>query len=287
MQSGAQVNLAMQSGAQGIVFLIDNSSSSLNGDFYPNRLDAQKNAVEKLATYYSKTYANSHFALGTLGSSEFGIVVSPSLNTTAIFRRLPQLKRGGESDLTRGIRCSLLSLHLTDPAIQCLRIVAMMGSNFQPPLTPEICHSLSAALTQANVWLDIIAFGDDVQLEPLQYLIDDLRNPNCHFVYCPPGGLILSDAVLDSPLGPGLEAGRRAALDDIENDPDLAEAVRKSLAEQEADDPAVQQALSESMEGFSQDDIDLARVIEESLREKGPKRAEDEKKQDGEAGEGN
>ena len=44
----------MTNEGQAIIIFIDNSETSINGDFYPNRLDAQKTAAERLIQFFTR-----------------------------------------------------------------------------------------------------------------------------------------------------------------------------------------------------------------------------------------
>lgn len=56
-----------------VAILIDNSPASINGDFYPNRIEAQKIAIERLSTYLFSISSYSQVALITMSPDEFGI----------------------------------------------------------------------------------------------------------------------------------------------------------------------------------------------------------------------
>jgi 26S proteasome regulatory subunit N10 len=257
---------------QDVVFLIDNSSTSINGDFYPNRLQAQQMAVERLTRYFAKLHQRSEYAIGTLGNTEFGICASLTSSTSTLFKALPKIVRGGEADLARGIRCAFLSLHVGDPEIKRKRIIVMLGSSPVPPITPEVVTQLVTSAKKENVWLDIVTFGEDVDLVPLQALISQMGDPNSHFIHCRSGGHILSDAILSSEIGPGLEEGRRIEVA-IDEDPDLALTLRLSMEDQMPDELELAAALRASLEdneGFATDDTDIMAAIEASLRESGP-----------------
>jgi 26S proteasome regulatory subunit N10 len=254
---------------QAIVFLIDNCSTSLNGDFYPSRLEAQKTAVERLASYFSKQNSKSQFAIGSLASAQFGVFASLTNITATLFHRLPTLQRGGNSDLCRGIRCAFLALHLRDSTIKHKRVIAMIGSAPEPAVSPQLADSIALAASLEGVCLDIVAFGKDVEVEPLQYLIRKIANSGSHFVFCPPRGIILSDAILSSDIGPGMTESRRLNMA-IEEDPDLALTIQLSMQDQ-PDDPELAEAIRMSMEaeGFC-NDPDVLEALQASLADQQP-----------------
>jgi 26S proteasome regulatory subunit N10 len=257
--------------SQAVVFLIDNSATSLDGDFHPNRLDAQKNAVQRLVTYFVSSCRTTQIGLGTMGSTAFGIVSCLTTNAQRFSQCLDRISRGGECCLDRAIRCAILSLKMRDQAVVTQRVIALISS--LTPLTPEDVIDLSRIAHRDRVSVDIVAFGDDVDHNALQHLVSRMP-PNSHFVFCPAGGLVLSDAVCASEIGPGLEEGRHLALDD-EDDPDLAAAIKTSLASREEGELA--QVLAQSRkDGFSADEVQLMSAIQASMEEPRKPNREDE-----------
>lgn len=67
-----------------LVILIDNSPNSIDGDFYPNRLEAQKIAIERLSTYLFSICSYSQVALLTMSADEFGIRSSFTMSSSKI-----------------------------------------------------------------------------------------------------------------------------------------------------------------------------------------------------------
>jgi 26S proteasome regulatory subunit N10 len=245
--------------AQAIVFLIDNSESSINGDFYPNRLDAQKMSIERLMSHFSKMSLRTQLAIGTLSGNSFGICAPLTTDTMRLSKSLGRISRGSKCDLEHGIRCAFLSLHLRDQNITTRRIIAMVSC--PTPLTRERADALGATAIREGVLLDIVAFGADADVDTLKYLTAR-AGPGSRLVFCPRGGGILSDAILSSEIGSGPIQERYLDLDlNLEDDPDLALTLQMSMEDQ-ADDPELAEALRASMEEEG-DDPELIRAMRE------------------------
>lgn len=81
----------MSINGKAVVILIDNSPGSIDSDFYPNRLEAQKVAIERLTTYLFSICSYSQVSLITMSSDEFGIrtsFTSTSSKISSILRNI-------------------------------------------------------------------------------------------------------------------------------------------------------------------------------------------------------
>ena len=237
---------ARDDSSQAIVFLVDNSATSIDGDFFPSRLEAQKIAISRIVRHFERARRKIQFALGALAMPNTGIVASLSDSRT-ILRYLDKLTPGeGLANVDKGIRCAMLSLHQcdSDSARPAKRIIVMIGSETTPEWSERLCDDLCEHLRRESVSLDIVAFGSDVSTVELQYIVaqaqgGDPKGPQSHYVECPAGGALLSDMILDSPIGNSVYT--EPVLDD--NDPDLQETIRLSMLEPDAQDPELEEAL--------------------------------------------
>jgi 26S proteasome regulatory subunit N10 len=253
---------------EAVVILIDNSESSINGDFYPNRLDAEKIAAERLFQYILRQSAKTQISVGTLGSKQFGIQASLTTRQEKVSKAIAQIKRGGRAELEQGVRCAFLALRHRDPRLSKRRVIVLIGS--QHTMTEESADKLAADANREGVAIDIVAFGDDVNdIEVLESLVSKIQAPS-NFVRANSGTVILSDIILSSPIGPG-EGSSRTILDpSMEDDPDVALAIRQSLEQAGgANDDELQAALRASMED-GMNDPELMEAIRQSLMDQQP-----------------
>ncbi|OHS96439.1 26S proteasome non-ATPase regulatory subunit 4 [Tritrichomonas foetus] len=266
---------------QAIIILIDNSETSINGDFYPNRLDAQKIAAERLIQYFFRKSPKSQIGVGTLADGAFGIVASLTTCNNKLDRSITTIKSGGTVQLVHGIRCGFLALHHRDPELVTKRVIAFIGSQHDM-IDEETSSQLATYANKEGVSVDIIAFGDDVNnLETLEKFTGKLGIKS-HYVRAESNSLILSDLVLSSPIGPG-EMNRQLSVN-IEDDPDLELTLRLSLEEnQNEEDEELQRVILESMKDNEEIDIDdiddpeMKAAIQESLRDSQEPEQEDQK----------
>ena len=261
------------SGAQAILILIDNTETTLNGDFYPNRLDAEKIAAERLFQYYVRKSAKTQVAIGTFGTKYFGIQASLTTRHAKISKTIAEINRGGENDFEHAIRCGFLALRHRDAQITIKRIVLFICSI--NTFTDEKAALLAADANREGVAIDIIAFGNDVNnTDILEEFTQKIHSPSV-YVRAHPGRLILSDIVLSSPIGPGHDSTHTFLDPNLEDDPDVALAIRQSLEQTENNDDELQAAIKASLAeaqskgyGLGDDEDELLEAIKLSLMDK-------------------
>lgn len=249
------------SDGQAVIILIDNSISSINADFYPNRLDAQSIAAERLISYYRRKSAKTQIGIGALSGKQCGILSSLSDRETKANKAISQIKREGEIKLEHAIRCAFLALRHRDKDLSIKRVIAFVASHHE--MTHETADKLAAIANREGTAVDIVAIGSDVNdMDVLEEFVSKLQLES-HFIVAEAGSVILADLILASPIGPGVGSNRTLLDPTQEDDPDVALAIRQSLEGQggddgiDANDPEILAAIQESLKGFEQtDEID-------------------------------
>jgi 26S proteasome regulatory subunit N10 len=265
------------SSPQAIVFLIDNSAASLDGDFYPNRLEAQKHAVARLSSWFMRQSKLTQVGVGTMGGSACGIASCLTSDMTRFTRALDRIPRGGDCCLDHAIHCAILSLKMHISEVKVLRILAMISSRTE--LTAQGIAEIARLTAKDKISIDIVAFGDDVQRELLESFVFQMPAQS-HLIWCPVGGPLLCDAIFGSEIGPGVEAGRRLVATD-NDDPELEATIQMSMAESRRnDDDELQAAIRASREeGLGAAEVELMTAIQASMADQ-PKQAEEKKKEE-------
>jgi 26S proteasome regulatory subunit N10 len=263
------------SSPQAIVFLIDNSAASLDGDFYPNRLEAQKHAVARLSNWFMRQSKLTQVGVGTMGGSACGIASCLTSDLTRFTRALDRIPRGGECCFDHAIHCAILSLKMHTNDVKVLRIVALISS--RTALTTQGIAEIARLTAKDKISIDVVAFGDDVERELLEYFVLQMPPPS-HLISFPVGGPLLCDAIFGSEIGPGVEAGRRLAATD-NDDPELAATIQMSMAElRRDDDDELQAAIRASREeGLGAAEVDLMTAIQASMDDQA-KQTDEQKK---------
>jgi 26S proteasome regulatory subunit N10 len=215
----------MDENNEAIVFMIDNSDTSINGDFEPNRLEAQKLAAQRLANFYLRQNKMTQVALGAFGSECFGIQTSLTRTTKDFMGAFSRIEPGGKALLDRAIKCSILTLKARDKKVNGKRAVVLIGSKHN--MTMDSAKQLAEIANKEEVSVDIVAFGQEV--DKLYVLEAFTRMTLCesYFIRIRSNENILSDSVLASPLGPGYQ--QLDLSDDISDDDELKAAIKASI----------------------------------------------------------
>ncbi|KAM0938738.1 putative von Willebrand factor, type A, ubiquitin interacting [Dioscorea sansibarensis] len=242
---------------------IDNSEWMRNGDYAPNRFQAQADAVNLICG--AKTQSNPENTVGVLTMAGKGVrvLVTPTSDLGKILACMHGLEIGGEMNLTAGIQVAQLALKHRQNKKQQQRIIVFVGSPIKHD--KSLLEAIGKKLKKNNVALDIVDFGesDDDKPEKLEALLAAVNNNNTsHIVHVPPGPNALSDVLISTPIftgdgegGSGFAAAAAAAAAggmggfdfgvDPNVDPELALALRVSLEEERARQEAAAKKAAE------------------------------------------
>ncbi|GAA6001292.1 proteasome regulatory particle base subunit RPN10 [Rhodotorula paludigena] len=254
------------------MLVLDNSAQSLNGDFPPNRLQAQADAVFTIMGAKCRAHPENEVGLMVMAGKGPEVLVTLTQDEGKLVAALHDVKSAGEVDLMTGIQVAQLALKHRQNKNQRQRIIVFAGSPIKESQASLV--KLGKKLKKNNVALDIISFGTpDVDLSipslpsassstssstpaapetndaKLSALVDATSSSdNSHFLAVEPGPHLLSERIAQSPIlrpeggdddmGGGGAGGAGGAADefgvDPNLDPELAMALRMSLEEERA-----------------------------------------------------
>lgn len=245
---------------QAIVILIDNSDRSIDGDFSPNRLDAQKKTSIHLMMYFTELSTETQVSIGTLGENNIGIAASLTTDREKLSRAIDKIQPSGQIKLYQGIKSAFLALHHRDEKIKNQRIIVFVGSKHD--LTPQTSKVLSDTANKEKAAIDIIAFGDAVQdIDILLSLVHNITTKS-NFLIVEVGDN-LSETVLQSPIGHG-----NTEMPFGFNDPDL---YSYALSYEDSLQRAIEASISEckytNSNNNNNDDEDDKRMQENKIVE--------------------
>ncbi|EJU05988.1 hypothetical protein DACRYDRAFT_73212 [Dacryopinax primogenitus] len=228
------------------MIVIDNSEFMRNGDFQPTRFGAQSDAVSSI--FQTKVDSNPENTVGvmTMAGKAPEVLVTPTQDIGKILSALHNTRLGGEADIATGIQVAQLALKHRPNKSQRQRIVVFVGSPVNADEKSLV--KLGKKLKKNNIAIDIVNFGEEeenqTKLEEFVKATDSSNNS--HLVSVPPGPHLLSDFIFASPMLEGDGAAPRGGFGagddfamDPNMDPELAEALRLSLAEERAREAAV------------------------------------------------
>nr|XP_036216872.1 26S proteasome non-ATPase regulatory subunit 4 isoform X3 [Bactrocera oleae] len=229
----------------------DNSDYQRNGDYFPTRLNVQKDGINLVCLTKVRSNPENNVGLMTI-SNTVEVLATLTSDVGRIFSKMHLIQPKGEINLLTGIRIA----HHRQGKNHKMRIVVFVGS----PINNEEGELVKQAkrLKKEKVNVDIVSFGDHGNNnEILTTFVNALNGKDgtgSHLVSVPRGSG-LSDALLSSPIiqgedgmgGAGLSgAGFEFGVDPNE-DPELALALRVSMEEQrQRQEEEQRRALSES-----------------------------------------
>lgn len=216
------------------MILLDNSEYMRNGDYVPNRLDAQKDAANLLVG--AKTQSNPETTIGIAAGTE--VLCSPTAEVSHILNAIHRLQyhRGGGGggatttststaaasntphSLTASVQVASLALKHRRNKLGGQRIVLFVGTPLPSTLDGRALQKAGRQLKKNNIALDVVALGEIEDNESkLRELVDAANGGNsgertCHLVTVPAeGGALVSDVLAGSPvLGAGAFAASAA-----------------------------------------------------------------------------
>ncbi|KAI3462353.1 hypothetical protein Pfo_019016 [Paulownia fortunei] len=236
---------------------IDNSEWMRNGDYSPNRFQAQADAINLICG--AKTQSNPENTVGVLTMAGKGVrvLVTPTSDLGKILACMHGLEIGGEMNLTAGIQVAQLALKHRQNKKQQQRIVVFAGSPVK--YDKKVLELIGRKLKKNSVALDIVNFGeeDEEKAEKIEALLAAVNNNDTsHIVHIPPGPSALSDVLISTPIFTGdgeggsgfAAAGGVSGLEfgvDPNLDPELALALRVSMEEERARQEAAAKKAAE------------------------------------------
>lgn len=246
---------------------LDYSEFMRNGDYYPNRLEAQRDAAQCIARVKISSHPENSVGVLAMGPGGVKVLVSPTNDMGKLLASLSESALGGEADIGAGVQVAKLALqHRKGKGAQ--RIILFTGSpveNAEKEIT-----KIAKQLKKNNVALDVVSIGEfDDNEAKLKALVDTANNQdNSHLVSVPAGSLA-SDVLYSSPVlgggtqfgggaegmgGPGSGDIGGAAFQEYggvnpEMDPELAMALRVSMEEARA----VEEAANKGAEDAASD----------------------------------
>ncbi|KAJ3859974.1 MAG: hypothetical protein NXY57DRAFT_966257 [Lentinula lateritia] len=260
------------------MMVIDNSEYMRNGDYQPNRFDAQADAVN--VVFQTKIDSNPENTVGIMSMAGKGpeVLVTHSKDLGQILKAIhtTSSKVGGAIDIPTAIAVAQLALKHRENKNLRQRIIVFIGSPLEGPAADEKgMVKLAKKLKKNNVAVDVVCFGDGIE-EPVSgqedksvlksFVENATSSDNSHLVVVPPGPRLISDALISSPIlsddrsasiptelggtggdGPSASSGGDFEFGvDPSLDPELAMALRISMQEAQAREVAASTEASSS-----------------------------------------
>lgn len=215
------------------VICVDNSEFMRNGDFIPNRMQAQQDAVDLIC--HSKTSSNAENNVGLITLAKAEVLVTLTSNVGRLMSKLHEVEVNGIADFITGIKIAQLALRNRQGKNHKMRIIVFIGSPLN--VNEDDLVKLAKRLRKEKVNVDIVNFGEnEVNSGKLSAFISAIngRDGTGSHLFSVPHGSNLHDALISSALLHG-EDGAVPNFEfgvDPSEDPELALALRISIEEQ-------------------------------------------------------
>lgn len=218
----------------------DNSDYQRNGDYFPTRLNAQKDGVNLVCLSKVRSNPENNVGLMTL-SNTTEVLATLTSDVGRILSKLHLVNPAGNINLLTGLRIAHLVLKHRQGKNHKMRIVVFVGSPVNHDEADLV--KLAKKLKKEKVNVDIVSFGDhQMNNDIFNSFINVLNGKDgtgSHLV-CVPRGSALSEALISSPIIQGEDGTGGAGLGgagfefgvDPNEDPELALALRVSMEEQ-------------------------------------------------------
>eukprot|EP01095_Lingulamoeba_sp_RSL-Kostka_P005782 TRINITY_DN1755_c0_g2_i1.p1 TRINITY_DN1755_c0_g2~~TRINITY_DN1755_c0_g2_i1.p1 ORF type:complete len:409 (+),score=222.83 TRINITY_DN1755_c0_g2_i1:103-1329(+) len=181
------------------IICLDNSEWSRNGDYSPNRLEAQKEAITLIANGRMGANRENSNGLIAMGGKYPDVLVTLSPSEGKIITALDKINITGKVNILSSIRIAQLGLKNRQNRNQHQRIIVFVGS----PVETEKSELMKCAqiLKKNNIALDIISFGEIHENEEIlsDFINAVNNNNNSHYIEIPPGYNI-SDRIISCPF---------------------------------------------------------------------------------------
>uniref|UniRef100_U5ENL8 26S proteasome non-ATPase regulatory subunit 4 n=1 Tax=Corethrella appendiculata TaxID=1370023 RepID=U5ENL8_9DIPT len=216
----------------------DNSDYQRNGDYFPTRMNAQKDGINLVCLTKVRSNPENNVGLLTL-SNTVEVLATLTSDVGRILSKMHLVQPTGNINLLVGVRIAHLVLKHRQGKNHKMRIVVFVGS----PVTNDEAElvKLAKRLKKEKVNVDIVSFGDhQTNNEILTAFINALNGKDgtgSHLVSVPRGS-VLSEALISSPIIQGEDGGAGIGGTGFEfgvdpnEDPELALALRVSMEEQ-------------------------------------------------------
>lgn len=211
-----------------VIVMLDNSSSSINGDFIPSRLEAQKIAVERFADFQLSIRGQSEIAVGSMSNTEFGLRLSFTQSVQKLRDVTEQISATGNLSLYRGIKTALLALKHNNSSIQDKSMIVFICSDHD--ITHENSSEIGHLVSAQKVSLKMVVFGEHVKNEEMLHNIARVDPRRIRILRIKKSRTMLSDDVLQDAIeeDPMNRLANISLPECARNDPGLATALALS-----------------------------------------------------------
>lgn len=156
---------AMEKKKLGLIFLVDNSPKSINSDYYPSRLDYQKNAITKLVEAISNPEfrkSSAYFGVIAMSFPEDGVICNLTSKRDVFNHELDKIKIGNQDpNLEKALHIALSSFEIVKDETE-KRISLFISSSIN--ISRSGMNMMNELLKVSEVSVDLYNIvGDEIE----------------------------------------------------------------------------------------------------------------------------
>ena len=224
------------------ILIIDNSDWTRNGDYLPNRFQAQISAANFIIENRCETNPENSLGIMTMAGKRVEMVSTLTNDESRLLGSMSNIPLNGECDIYSALSISILCLKHRINKNQKQRIILFVGSPIRTKTENLIL--IGKKLKKYNVAVDIISFGHvEENREALNAFLKEVNNSNNSSILEVPIGGYIMETLFTSPI-----MGGNAGMNQMGVDPGAGNA-------------------QQNMGGISQFERDMNLAMQMSLQE--------------------
>ena len=181
------------------ILCIDNSDWTRNGDYIPNRFQAQISAANFIIENRCETNPENSLGIMTMAGKRVEMISTLTNDESRLLGSMSSIPLNGECDITSALSISILCLKHRINKNQKQRIILFVGSPIKAKTENLIL--IGKKLKKYNVAVDIISFGHvEENREALNAFLKEVNNSNNSSILEVPLGSYIMDALLSSSI---------------------------------------------------------------------------------------
>ena len=181
------------------IICIDNSDWTRNGDYIPNRFQAQISAANIIIENRCETNPENTMGIMATAGKRVEMIATLTNDESRLLGAMSNIPINGECDIYSALSISILCLKHRANTNQKQRVILFIGSPIKSSV--ESLVNIGKKLKKYNVAVDIISFGHvEENREAIDALLKEVNNKNNSSLLEVPLGSFIMDSLFTSPI---------------------------------------------------------------------------------------
>ena len=169
-----------------ILFSIDNSEYTRNGDFYPNRLRVQQDLTSTITKFKLESDPQNDVAIITMAGKRPELICPLTSDTVKINKKLFAVESNGVIKVITSIKIGHLVLRNRQTKNHKMRIIVLIVSPVHNKIPKDELEKLGHKFKKERVYIDLILFGTEEENQQNSICFVDFMQifdkQQCHLV---------------------------------------------------------------------------------------------------------